>query len=334
MLKVGVFGSTGYTGRELIDLLQGHTAVQIAFAASGSHAGGDLAEVYPGGPSQSLSSPDGVSLNSVDLVFLCLPHGASAGRARAALDAGARVIDLSADFRLKDPDTFAAWYGVPHGAPALLPDAVYGLTEWARDRLPGARLVANPGCYPTSALLPLLPLASEGAIEGTIVIDAKSGVTGAGRAPRTDMLFAERAEDLRPYAIGRAHRHVPEMEQALAEARLQDPGLIFSPHLLPVTRGLLSTIYVPLGDEWDDETIREVWNSVYAGEPFVHILPPGEAATLAHTVRTNRCALGLTVVDGMAIVTSAIDNLLKGAAGQAVQNMNVMCGFDETLGLA
>jgi N-acetyl-gamma-glutamyl-phosphate reductase len=333
MLNVGIFGPTGYTGRELIALLQGHSEVHIAFAASGSLGGGDLSDVYPGGPTQPLLDADNVSLDGVDLVFLCLPHGASAARARTALEAGARVIDLSADFRLKDPEMFATWYGTPQGAPDLLPQAVYGLTEWARPRLPEAQLVANPGCYPTSALLPLLPLAEKSAIAGTVVVDAKSGVTGAGRAPRTDMLFAERAEDLQPYKIGRAHRHVPEIVQELSRVGLKNPSLVFSPHLLPVRRGLLSTIYIPLDSGWNEHRVRETWQDAYAGEPFVRLLPPESPASLAHAVRSNRCVLGLTVVEDMAIVTSAIDNLVKGAAGQAVQNMNVMFGFDETWGL-
>jgi len=333
MLKAGIMGSTGYTGHELIELLKRHPAVEIVFAASASSAGSDLIQAYPGGPAQALVAPDEVDLSSADVAFLCVPHGSAAPWAKRAIEAGARVIDLSADFRLSDPQVFKSWYGVEHAAPELLDNAVYGLTEWAREDLPEAQLVANPGCYPTSVLLPLLPLVQAGALSGTVVVDSKSGVTGAGRRPRPHTQFAELSENLVPYALGRAHRHVPEMEQALAWASPTPPGLIFSPHLLPVARGILSTIYAPLAEGWDEALLRQVLTGAYADEVFVELLPPGDAATLAHVVRSNRCVMGVVVSEGTAIITSAIDNLLKGAAGQAVQNMNAVFGLDETLGV-
>jgi N-acetyl-gamma-glutamyl-phosphate reductase len=261
MISAGIYGATGYTGYELVKILQRHPGVRIAFAASGSQAGGSLADVYPAAPDVALIAPEAALLDEVDVVFLCLPHGAAAQTALAALDAGVRVIDLSADFRLRDAATYEAWYGVRHPAPQLLAEAVYGLTEYARAALPGARLVANPGCYPTSILLALGPALCAGAIEasGPVIANAASGVSGAGRAPKQHTHFVEVAGNYAPYAIGRSHRHLPEMEQMMAEwngARpswpqgsgqdARAPLLIFSPHLLPVPRGILATIYAPL----------------------------------------------------------------------------------------
>jgi N-acetyl-gamma-glutamyl-phosphate reductase len=255
--------------------------------------------------------------------------------AAAALAHGKRVIDLSADFRLRDPAAYAQWYGRPHPEPELLVLALYGLTELARPALPAARLVANPGCYPTAILLALQPALAAGALGGPIIADAKSGVSGAGREPKATSHFVAVNENLSPYAIGRSHRHLPEMEQAMAGWSPEGPApsLIFSPHLLPVSRGILATIYAPLGHGWTEADLRALYQERYAGEPFVRLLPPGEVATLAHVTHTNRCAIGLAVVANTLILTSAIDNLVKGAAGQAVQNMNVMVGLDERTGL-
>jgi N-acetyl-gamma-glutamyl-phosphate reductase len=352
VISAGIYGATGYTGYELVKLLARHAGVRLAFAASASHAGGSLADVYAGGPDVPLIAPDAAPLDEVDVVFLCLPHGAAAQTALAALAAGARVVDLSADFRLRDAATYEAWYGVAHPAPDLLGEAVYGLTEYARQVLPGARLVANPGCYPTSILLALGPALCAGAIgdSGPVIANAASGVSGAGRAPKQHTHFVEVAGNYAPYAIGRSHRHLPEMEQTLAAwagagtgARAsssqkggQDaraPLLIFAPHLLPVPRGILATIYAPLAGGWTEQRLREVYAARYGAEPFVELLAPGRVATLAHAVHTNRCAIGLTVTAQTLILTSAIDNLVKGAAGQAIQNMNVMFGVEEESGL-
>ncbi len=333
MLQVGVYGATGYTGHELVRLLARHPAVHLRFATSESHASQNLAQVHPQAPAVDLLPAEAAPLSEVDLVFLCLPHGTSAPVALRALEAGARVVDLSADFRLRDPATYAAWYRLEHPAPDLLAEAVYGLTEFARDRLPGARLVANPGCYPTAALLALAPAVAAGAVAGTVIVDAKSGVSGAGRKPSLTTHFVEVADNLKPYKVGRTHRHLPEMEQALAGWAESPPGLVFTPHLLPVPRGILATVYFPLADGWDETRLRARYAETYAGEPFIHLLPPGEHATLAHANHCNRCALGLSVADGTVVLTAAIDNLVKGAAGQAVQNMNVMYGLDETAGL-
>lgn len=333
MIKTGIIGATGYTGLELVRILARHPAVQVSFAASRSNAGRSLSSVHPAAPSLPLIAPEEAPLGDVDVVFLCLPHAAVAPTAVAALDAGARVVDLSADFRLKDPETYAQWYGVEHPAPHLLSEAVYGLTEFARPELSGVHLVANPGCYPTSVLLALRPLLQAGAISGTIIADSKSGVSGAGRTPKQHTHFVEVADNFSPYKIGRAHRHLPEMEQGMKAAAPDAPALIFSPHLLPVPRGILSTIYAPLKEGWTEAKARDVFDDAYCDEPFVHVLPPGELATLAHVNHSNRCALALTTAGETLIITSAIDNLVKGAAGQAVQNMNIIFGLDETAGL-
>lgn len=333
MIQVGIIGANGYTGFELAKILDRHPEATIHFATSQSQAGRSLSDLYPAGPDLPLIAAEAAPLDETEVVFLCLPHGAAAPAAVAALEAGARVIDLSADFRLKDPAVYDQWYGQPHPVPHLLEEAVYGLTEFAREALPAARLVANPGCYPTSIILALQPALAAGAVGGTIIADSKSGVSGAGRTPKQNTHFVEVADNFSPYQIGRQHRHLPEMEQAIAQWQPEPPALIFSPHLLPVPRGILSTIYAPLQDGWSEAEMREVYEQRYADEPFVRILPAGQVATLAHVIQSNRCVIGLSVVAGTLILTSAIDNLIKGAAGQAVQNMNLMTGLAETAGL-
>lgn len=333
-VTIGVYGATGYTGYELVTILQRHPQVQILFATSQSQAGRSLRDVYAGGPDVALSHPEAVDPGSVDVVFLCLPHGASAATAVPALDAGAKVIDLSADFRLKDANLYEAWYKVRHPAPELLEEAVYGLTEFAREAVRHTRLVANPGCYTTTTLLALQPLmAAQATTRGRIIVDAKSGVSGAGRKPKTQLLFAEVADNFAPYNIGRSHRHLPEMEQVISWWHGQAPQLIFSPHLLPVSRGILATIYVTGERVWAEKELRALYAAAYEGEPFVEVLPAGELASLAHVTHTNKCVMSLTVSSETLIITSVLDNLIKGAAGQAVQNMNVMLGLPETMGL-
>ena len=334
MIKAGIFGATGYTGLELVKLLRRHPAADIAFVASQSQAGKTLRDIFPAAPALPLIAGADAPLDAIDVAFLCLPHAAAAETATVALAAGTRVIDLSADFRLRDAATYAHWYAHDHPAPHLLAEAVYGLTEVYRAELPGARLVANPGCYPTSVLLALWPLLTAGLpIIGPIIADSKSGVSGAGRTPTQTSHFVEVADNFSAYKIGRAHRHLPEMEQAIAQWRAAAPALIFSPHLLPVPRGILSTIYVTFDDDVAETDLRDLYAAAYDGEPFVAVLPRGETAALAHVTHTNRCAIGLTLTGRTLILTSAIDNLIKGAAGQAVQNMNVVFGCDETAGL-
>jgi N-acetyl-gamma-glutamyl-phosphate reductase len=277
-----------------------------------------------------------------NVVFCCLPHVAAQGPVAAARRAGARVIDLSADFRIHDAKAYEAWYGHAHTEPEALAEAVYGLPELHRDEISTTNLVANPGCYPTSIILGLAPLAKQGWLRGAIIADSKSGVSGAGRGLSLKTHFVEANENMSPYSIGRTHRHLAEMEQELGTLTASTNGhgadplqIVFSPHLLPVNRGILSTIYVHLPEGLTETQVRAAYEEAYALEPFVHLLKPGQVATLAHAVHTNFCAIGLTFVPGtdLLIVTAAIDNLIKGASGQAVQNMNIMLGCDEKMGL-
>ncbi len=335
MIKVGVYGATGYTGFELIRILRRHPDVSLAFATSETWAGGRLSDVFPVPYDLPLVSGAEADPGTVEAVFCCLPHGAAMASVAAARAAGARVIDLSADFRLSDRALYEKWYGLAHAAPRLLQEAVYGLPEIYRDQVAEASLVANPGCYPTSVVLALYPLLQAGLIaDGPIIADSKSGVSGAGRKPSLKTHFVEVDDNFSPYNIGRAHRHLPEMAQEVGRLGGEGGALIFSPHLTPVSRGILSTIYVPLSPSVTVQSLHNVYREVYADEPFIWLLPEGQLATMAHAVHTNCCALSLTLAGpGQLILCSAIDNLLKGAAGQAVQNFNLMFGLEETLGL-
>jgi N-acetyl-gamma-glutamyl-phosphate reductase len=316
MIKAGIFGATGYTGYELVKTLQRHPQVNVAFATSQSFAGQHLSDVYPQAPHLPLILGEEAPFEAADVVFLCLPHAAAAETAVRALSVGLTVIDLSADFRLKDADTYASWYDKTHPAPHLLAEAIYGLTEFARDQLPGAKLVATPGCYPTSILLPLRPLLTSNlTISGPIIADSKSGVSGAGRTPKQNSHFVEAHNNFSPYKIGRSHRHLPEIEQVMGWFRQDAPELIFSPHLLPVERGILSTIYVNFAEPVTLEEIRPYFTTMYSDEPFICLLPEGELATLAHVTHSNKCVIGLTMAGNTLVITSAIDNLVKGAAG-------------------
>jgi N-acetyl-gamma-glutamyl-phosphate reductase len=357
MIQAAIIGVTGYTGIELYRLLRGHPAASVAWLTSESYAGQQLSDVFPCPWDASLLPLEDAPLAQADIVFLCLPHAASMPAVAAARAAGARVIDLSADFRLHDAAIYERWYDVSHTEPDLLAEAVYGLPELHRAEVAGAGLVANPGCYPTSVILGLAPLARAGWLAGQVIVDSKSGVSGAGRKAKLNNSFVEANENLSPYSIGYSHRHIAEMEQELWQvsgakfqvsggasqvAAIQSPShpvtdfrIVFSPHLLPVSRGILSTMYVTLPEGVDEAAVRTVYAQAYAGEPFVHLLPAGQLATLHHVVHSNRCAIALTLVPSTTtlIVTSTIDNLLKGASGQAVQNMNVMFGLAETMGL-
>lgn len=335
MVRIGIYGVTGYAGYELLRWLRRHPAAQVMFTISESQAGRSLADVFPGPLDAPLVAADDAPLGDVDVVFLGLPHGVAGQTARRARAAGARVIDLSADFRLTTTAEYRRWYGHEHPAPELLP-APYGLPELHRAAIRGAPLVANPGCYPTSVLLGLAPLLRADALaDQTIIVDAKSGVSGAGRAPRQQYQFVEVNEGLSPYSIGQVHRHVGEMQQEAALlTRRSAPEVIFSPHLLPINRGILSTMYVRVDDGWAIDRLRSLYAEAYADEPFVRLLPAGQLATIAHTAHTNHCAISLTLArPGLLIVVASIDNLVKGAAGQAIQNMNVMLGLAETTGL-
>jgi N-acetyl-gamma-glutamyl-phosphate reductase len=332
-ISVGIYGATGYTGLELVRLLAEHPQVAIAFATSESSAGTSLRTSHPQAPDLDLIPAEAAPLDKVDAVLLCLPHTRSAPIAADALAAGARVVDLSADLRLDDPVVYQQWYRVEHPAPGLLP-VPYGLPEIVgREVLRTAKAIANPGCYATAALLGLYPLAAHDLLlpNAPLIVDAKSGVTGAGRTPKAHTIFPEVHGNFSPYSIGRAHRHIAEIEQVLQPCSITPGRLIFSPHLLPTDRGIVATIYAPVSDL---AAARQAFEDSYGAEPLIDLLPDGELASLAHVIRTSKAAISLTpATDNTLIVVSALDNLLKGAASQAVQNLNLMFGFEETAGL-
>ncbi len=325
MIRAGIYGVTGYTGVELAQILHRHPHIELGFATARSAAGQRLCDTFPTTLTLPIISAEEADVTAVDVVFCCLPHGTTVPTVQHALSAGARVIDLSADFRLRNPEDYLRWYNTEHPAPDLLQEAVYGLPELNRTTIRHARLIANPGCYPTSVLLPLLPLLRANLLASkTIIADSKSGVSGAGRSLSLKTHFAEAHENFSAYNIGRKHRHIAEMEQ---ETGLQ---IIFSPHLLPVVRGILSTIYVTTRPEVTLDNVRAAILAMYADEPFVTLLPTGRLPELRHAVGTNRCVMGIQPVDdaaGQFILVSVEDNLLKGASGQAVQNMNIMYGM-------
>jgi N-acetyl-gamma-glutamyl-phosphate reductase len=276
----------------------------------------------------------------VDVVFLCLPHAASIEPVRAFQATGVRVIDLSADFRLTDPQIYERWYHTAHTAPDLLDQFVYGLCEVYRQQIVGARLIDNPGCYPTSVNLGLYPLAKAGWLGNQVIVDSKSGVSGAGRQSKQMYSYVEVNENFLPYNIGVRHRHIAEMEQVLNRVNgHQNHKFIFSPHLLPVNRGILSTMYISVPEGVTEQMIRDLYTETYAAEPFIHLLPAGQLATLRHTSYTNRVAISImptdpTQPDGTDyIIVATLDNLVKGASGQAIQNFNIAAGLEETAGL-
>ena len=336
MITVGVYGATGYTGLESIKLLRRHPEVELKFATSETYAGQTLNQVYPIPWDIPLVSSADAPLDAVDAVFCCLPHAASMPTVLKARKAGVRVIDLSADFRLSDPTSYQQWYSAPHSAPHLLPEATYGLTELNRAAIKDTALLANPGCYPTSILLALYPLLAKNLLspQSAIIADSKSGVSGAGRKPSLKTHFAEANENLSPYNIGQKHRHLAEIEQSLQTFDGPADKIIFSPHLVPVTRGMLSTIYVELAQDLSPAQAQALFEDTYATEALLRILSAGELASFAHTQNTNGCAISVTAVNPrQLILCSSIDNLGKGAAGQAVQNFNVMFGLEETTAL-
>lgn len=337
-LRIAVLGASGYTGGELLRLLAVHGHARVVALTGDRAAGQPLAAVFP--HLRSLSLPDLVKVDDVrwddvDLVFCALPHGTTQ-QVIAALPRHLKVVDLSADFRLRDPATYATWYGHAHQAVALQDEAVYGLTELARDRVAKARLVANPGCYPTAAQMPLIPLLRAGLVaQDGIVIDAKSGVSGAGRAAKEANLFTEVTEGIHAYGVA-SHRHAPEIEQGLSDAAGAPVTVTFTPHLMPMSRGILATTYVRLTAAASAEDLRACLLQAYADEPFVQVLPQGESPATRHVRGSNQIHIAVFAdrVPGRAIVISVIDNLVKGASGQAIQNMNRMVGLAETTGLA
>jgi len=335
-IVTAILGATGYTGAELIRLIDTHPAMRIAHLGAHSQAGKRVADVLPGISGEvsaiTLAAADTPLPSEVELVFTALPHGAAAKSVKSALDAGCRVVDLSADFRHQDATIYQQAYGQAHPFPDLLGEAVFGLSEWSRDVVTGTRLVANPGCYPTCTLLPLLPLLRAGVLDTThIIVDAKSGTSGAGRSAKTELLFCDANEGVKAYGLPR-HRHAWEMEEWASAYTGQDIHVNFVPHILPMTRGMLATLHLR-------GNAPEGWHTLlaesYAKEPFVRVLPPGTLPSTKGVSGSNRCDIGIAVTGPEnAVIISCIDNLLKGASGQAVQNANIMLGLDETLGLS
>ncbi len=337
MITAGIVGGTGYTGVELLRLLAAHPGVSIRVITSRGQAGQRVDAIFPnlrGVLDLAFSEPDPDALGECDVVFFATPNGTAMEMAPALIARGARVIDLGADFRIRDLAVWSQWYGMDHACPDLAAEAVYGLPERHRDAIRTARLVANPGCYPTAVQLGLLPLLEAGAVDTRhVVADAKSGASGAGRQPRQHTLLCEAAENFHAYGAA-GHRHLPEIRQGLEDAAGGPVGLTFVPHLLPMIRGIHATLYAPLLDPAID--LQALYESRYADEPFVDVLPPGSHPE-TRTVRGGnmvRIALHRPVDSNMALVLAVEDNLVKGAAGQAIQNMNLMLGLDETLGLA
>lgn len=329
-IKVGIYGAAGYTGQELIRLLAGHPQAELVFATSNQDAG----QPVPG-TALVYQPHDAVAPDSVDAVFLALPHTASAPVAAAAKTAGTKVVDLSADLRMDTPESYQTWYDVAHPNPELLP-APYGLPEINRAAIIGQDVIANPGCYPTATLLGLYPLLGIQALAeaAPIIVDAKSGVSGAGRAPKPATHFVQVFGNLSPYNVGRVHRHTGEIEQEIAKLHDQTGPLIFTPHLLPVDRGLMATIYVTLSAPWEAASLQALYEETYAAEPLVQVLPAGQHATLKHAVHKNIGAVSVTPVTAtQVVIVSVIDNLLKGASSQAMQNFNLIFGLQETTGL-
>ena len=339
MVKVAVIGAAGYAGIEVVRWVLGHPELELVSATSTADAGRPIAQVYPaltGATSLVFSAPNVDEVAALaDVVFLAVPHTAALALVPPLRAHGVKVIDLSADYRLTDPGVYQSWYGVEHTSPGLLGSAVYGLPELDRSGLHGADLVAVPGCYPTATVLAGLPAIESGVALGTrIVVDAKSGVSGAGRTPSETTHFVAANESCMPYKVG-SHRHTPEMEQAFAYASGRPISVMFTPHLVPLSRGLLSTVYVDVEQGLDTAQIIELYRGRYHAEPFVHVHDAGVMPTTAEVRGTNRAAIGLHVDarTSTLIAVCAIDNVGKGSAGQAIQCLNAVYGFAETVGL-
>ena len=338
MLKVGIYGASGYTGQELLRLLIGHKEIEVVALTSRKFKDMPVSDVFPafeGLVSERFmdASPDDVADIS-DVVFLALPHGVAMEAVPIFLRAGKKVIDLSADFRLRDAKLYERWYK-KHTAPDMIREAVYGLPELYRDDIKDAKLTANPGCYPTGVILALAPVLKEKCIDNTsIIVDSKSGVSGTGREPQIGSLFCEVNEGFRAYKIGH-HRHTPEMEQELSCLAGNDIKISFTPHLLPISRGILSTIYATLRKNVSVADLLDIYKEFYKDEKFVRIYKMEMFPNISSVRGSNYCDIGLTVDKrtGRVVIISTIDNLIKGAAGQAIQNMNLMCGLKEDTGL-
>ncbi|HVF65784.1 MAG TPA: N-acetyl-gamma-glutamyl-phosphate reductase [Casimicrobiaceae bacterium] len=341
MLKVGIVGGTGYTGVELLRLLAQHPEAGVQAITSRKDAGTNVAVMFPSLRSRAsriadlaFVEPDRADLKSCDVVFFATPHGVAMAAARELVGAGVRLVDLAADFRLTSTAEFERWYKMPHACPDLLEEAVYGLPEVNREAIRKARIVGNPGCYPTAVQLGFLPLVESGLVDTRhLIADCKSGVSGAGRKAEMNLIFAEASDNFAAYAVA-GHRHLPEIVQGLNRASREPVNLAFTPHLTPMIRGIFATLYAPLKDPGTD--LQALYEKRYAGEPFVDVMPPGSTPDTRSTRASNVCRIAVHRPPGtdLAMVLVVEDNLVKGAAGQAIQNMNLMFGLPEATGLA
>ncbi|WP_041928508.1 N-acetyl-gamma-glutamyl-phosphate reductase [Methylotenera mobilis] len=338
-IKVGIVGGTGYTGVELLRLLALHPDVELTAITSRGDAGLPVADMFPslrGYVDLSFSDPASANLTACDVVFFATPHGVAMSQAQVLLDANVKVIDLAADFRLQDTAVFEKWYKMPHSCPDVLRDAVYGIPELNRDSIKSAKVIGNPGCYPTTVLLGLAPLLEQGYIDfsAPIVADAKSGVSGAGRKAEVATLFAESSDSMKAYGVA-GHRHHPEIHAQLTQLANADIQFIFVPHLIPMIRGMLSTIYVKLTDAAQAVDLQALYEQRYQHERFVDVMPAGALPETRSVRGSNQLRIALHKQQAAGYLTLVVvqDNLVKGAAGQAVQNMNIMFGFDERSGL-
>lgn len=335
MIKVGIVGGTGYTGVELLRLLASHPNAELRTITSRADAGTPVSQMFPSLRNHvdlSFVHPDEADLEQCDLVFFATPNGIAMKQAQALLDAGVRLIDLAADFRIKDIALWEKWYGMSHACPGLVAEAVYGLPEVNREEIKGARLVANPGCYPTAVQLGFIPLLEAGLVNTNgLIADAKSGVSGAGRKAEIGILFAEAADNFKAYGVS-GHRHLPEIRQGLARVAGHEVGLTFVPHLAPMIRGIHATLYARLKQ---DEDLQALFEQRYSNEPFVDVMPAGSTPETRSVRGSNCCRIAVHRPQGgdTVVVLSVIDNLVKGAAGQAVQNMNIMFGLPEMTAL-
>lgn len=337
-VKVGIVGGTGYTGVELLRLLAVHPHVELTVITSRGDAGTPVADMFPnlrGYVDLAFSDPATANLTACDVVFFATPHGVAMSQAQTLVDADVKVIDLAADFRLQDTAVFEQWYKMPHSCPAILKDAVYGLPELFRAQIKQAQVIGNPGCYPTTVLLGLAPLLEKGLIDlsAPIIADAKSGVSGAGRKAEVATLFSESSDNMKAYGVA-GHRHHPEIAAQLTQLAHQSLQLIFVPHLIPMIRGMLSTLYVKLSAAAQGVDLQKLYESRYADEYFVDVLPAGRLPETRSVRGANHLRIALQHQgEGYLTLVVVQDNLVKGAAGQAVQNMNIMMGLDEKIGL-
>ena len=336
MIKVGIVGGTGYTGVELLRILASHPDVEVRAITSRKEAGTKVADMFPslrGVYDLAFVGPGEAGLASCNVVFFATPHGVAMAQARELVGAGVKIIDFAADFRLKDPTVFEKWYGMAHACPDLLEESVYGLPEVNRAKIKRARIVGNPGCYPTAVQLGFLPLLVAGVVDAAhLVADCKSGVSGAGRKEEMGLLFAEASDNFKAYGV-KGHRHHPEIVQGLAAATRSAVSVVFTPHLVPMIRGICATLYARLTDPHVD--VQTLFEKRYAKEPFVDVMPPGSAPDTRSVRGANVCRIAVHRPGGgdMVVVLAVEDNLVKGAAGQAVQNMNLMFDLPETAGL-